>query len=326
MARFLAWTLLVFCADISLCSEIEHGFDGTQNGTVSTTGADEMTAAIEAAKVMVGVVKDVVNGLINEVNSAKKKISDMKSKAVDLAEVNLPEFTSKVADAIVEMSSNQVRAGALYSSMHSIIEIAVSDLTAKFSTSSEADQKTACLGAQAAMLATMETAVSTMTDILNKQLAVNKHLQEVHDLAALYETTVDDKMKDKRGWLTNKEKTLREEVYIPCCIANPLVCAAVCVPILEAKIHDMENDLSDALKTMQTIASDFDGIANKAGVLLKSGQDSYKTMSTIEPELETVVNMEKLTVTVPFWKLYILPKLKDLDVLLVKAMPHQVIV
>eukprot|EP00927_Polykrikos_kofoidii_P074004 TRINITY_DN6_c0_g2_i1.p1 TRINITY_DN6_c0_g2~~TRINITY_DN6_c0_g2_i1.p1 ORF type:complete len:327 (-),score=65.10 TRINITY_DN6_c0_g2_i1:186-1166(-) len=326
MVRFLAWTVIALWAEISLCSPTEHGFDGAPYTTVSSIGADEMSAAVNAAKSMVGAVKNVVNGIISEVNAAHKQIADMKAKAVDFAEMNLPEFTKKVADAIVDLSSNQVRAVSLYQNMHGIISNAVADLTEKFAKASEKEQNDSCLAAQAAMLATMETADTTMKDILNKQEIVNTRLQEVHDLSKLYETTVKDKIENKRGWLSNKEKTLREEVYIPCCIASLILCPAICVPILESKIHGMENDLNDALKKMRQIASDFDGIANKADTLLTDGKNSYKDMADTEPKLETIVNMEKLTVTVFFWKTYILKSLEELDTLLVQALQPHVIV
>lgn len=285
------------------------------------TAEAAMQAAIDAAKLAVGVVSNVTTHVLEQLQSARQDIAQWASKISELSEVNIEEYTIKVARATVAVNQAESRAKAMYESILDITEMIIEDLSKLLDQGDLKELDEGIASAQEAMSIALEGAIEELTTLKTTAAKAMEQFAEVGALSANYEQIITDHIDEKDGWLKAKKGTLRAAVYGGCvasAICGPLclsACYGIGAPILETQLHALSEDLKSTKNALRTIANRFKTLKNLSGTMEAQAQMSLDNMVEVNVRLKKTARLVR-NQNVRWWKSYVMKDLNQLTKIL----------
>lgn len=293
----------------------------SQDPLTALTAEVAIKAAIEAAKLTIGVVSEVTKYIMGQVQGAREEITKWAEKITELAEVNIEEYTVKVARATVLVNQCDARAKALYASLLDVAELIVADLTDIFAKGDDDAIREALVNAQEAMSIGLEGATEELDQLIPQAAKAQTEFAEIGALSALYEQKIIDNMHNKDGWLDARKSHLRAVVYGGCAAGILLppalvACYAIAAPILETKLKELDEDLASTRAAMESIAKQFGFLKDSSKQMEQAAKTSHDDMVEVNSRLGKTKRLVKSSLQPTWWQRYVLPDLQKLTEML----------
>ena len=278
-----------------------------------------MKSAIDATNRTVNSLTSGLATFQNTVDAVNKEIADLHPTGVD--EALMTSFTTSAKRASDNVGLFAVATHRIYTTMRDQTDKAVKTLTAGISSGS--DMAASVAAAMKLFANSSQTAADELVALEQKITAIQEDYAKVSAIGTSMATTLHDHLSEQDGYLSGKEKHLREVAYGSCagiCAATFGIgcgpCYAAAIPTVETKISHMKHDMQNAQNQISAMAGLFDTISKDTAKLQAMANGQYKEMGDVASQLTTDAITVKLLgaeAQPSFWQLIILPKLEDLQ-------------
>lgn len=339
------------CADASACHTGKYCYLGSGECTVSAdtecfghcyTGSgrrlmnsrrslegkspsgEEMSAAIEAAKMAVEYMK----GITDEVKQSAQKVQDdinkWGGKIEGVSDEKLQEYVTEVSGATILLKNAEVEADATMEGILSLTTVTVNTLQA--AVGDDDKMKNAIKMGQLTFGAALSTAAKRLgelrTQIQSAQLSFNK----AKDMSALFSRQITDQLNNKDGWLDSQKETIRAAAYGGC-VASVLggpaavaICYGIAAPVVETNIASMQETLDAQKNTLNSFKGQFEDLTTKTTTLVTEATERYNEITKVQSNLQTTESLVAASDDIMFWNVVVLPQLGELQATVTNAL------
>lgn len=300
--------------------------------TATGPSAADIDAAVKAATMTYGMLKEIVTGLLDEVESVSNEIQGHLHEIEGISTSTLLNYTSTVAQASTTVSTAQIAARNKLQPLSTMTNLYLKQLKdAGWKEECAYDTSKACevgakrFSASISLARRVFPVQATMSADACKASAGDmksaaRDFKQASAISTTMSNLIQDNLNNKDGWLNGKKQDLRRDFYGACggsCVLGPICafCFAGVVPYVENKINTLQDELNDKKAQLGKLAGRLDGMSAKSDDLNTRALGYYDSLTASAAQITTTNTMIKEfdDHALYEWKVLVVPMFEELQ-------------